>query len=135
MSNALQARHIRAHYPKAVHSANRAVGLLVLSGFLLLSVTAYLLLALRLPSDWPTVPGNVISVRIVPMAVGVYPMTAEYRGEALLQYSVNGHSYTVWANAGIIDSEPAWVEHRTRSSNYRVRYNPKHPEQAEAMRE
>jgi hypothetical protein len=122
---------------RLIGRATENLGYLVLGAFfvaLLIGVAAFLLPSRN--EKWPSVAASVIDVRVVRDKLGIegtVPIPV-YKGEVLLEYWVNGQSYTLWTNTGIMERDSGWVRQHIPMTGYRVRYNSMYPEEAEAER-
>jgi len=61
-----------------------------------------------------------------------------YRGEYRLRYTVSGQDYFVWANSGWSDVDKQFIQDKVTflpdTCGFRIRYNPRHPSEAIAVR-
>lgn len=92
--------------------------------------------------NWPTVEAKVVDVRIMNNRVypwGEGPTFIQYEAEYKLRYLVNNNTYEMWTGSGIQkrtrNEAASEAAHDRRDAHYLVRYNPKHPSNAEAERQ
>jgi hypothetical protein len=91
----------------------------------------------RVQEDWPQSPGTSIDTRIVEEPPQPRFPIRLYVGQCLVEYSVSGKRYTVWAGAGYLDRDRAFVADRITVcpiSRFVVHYNPRDPSEAFARR-
>ena len=89
--------------------------------------------------DWPTTPARIVGLRITTfMPLSSRTPFVRYDAEYKLRYEVNGKLYETWASGLSRLTRTAVTndaEDDMQSAIYVVRYNPKHPSQAEAKRQ
>ena len=88
----------------------------------------------QIRADWPEVRGTPIDTRIVLESRRNGPFQM-YVGQCLVEYTVAGRRYTVWAGGGYMDPERKFVAERMVEcpvSHYSVHYNPEDPADADA---
>jgi hypothetical protein len=91
----------------------------------------------RVQEDWPQTTGTPIDTRIVEEPPQPRFTIRLYVGQCLVEYSVAGKHYTVWAGAGYLDRDRSFVADRVKVcpiSQYVVHYNPRDPSEASAKR-
>ncbi len=123
---------------KLIGGPVETVGWLVFGLFLFGTATFIILFFVlpRTPQKWPVVPANVVDARVLKKIVGSgspKPLIV-YDADVQLRYSVNGRDYLLWTNAGVVDSDAEWVRQHIPQAGFTVRYDPEHPEHAEAYR-
>jgi hypothetical protein len=89
--------------------------------------------------SWPEIGCSFAGSRVVRDYVADDPRAIMlYRGEYRLRYTVGAQEYFVWAKSGWADLDRQFIQDKIDSvpkrCNFRVRYNPRHPSEAIAVR-
>jgi hypothetical protein len=88
--------------------------------------------------QWPTTTGVPIDTRVEEIPPSRSFIRPFYAGQCLVQYTVAGRRYSVWAGSGYMDIDRKFVEERVTNcpvDHYFVHYNPKQPAESYANRQ
>src|ERR1700686_1893882 len=89
--------------------------------------------------SWPQTDCTVVGNRVARESVADSSRAiVMYRGEYRLRYTVSGQEYFVWANSGWSDIDKQFIQDKVDSlpdkCGFRIRYNPRPPSEAIAIR-
>ena len=126
-------RHISTSRSK---KRNRWIALLLLCGAV---ASGFYLVHLGNTDSWPEAACFVVGNRIVRNDVAdSHRAIVMYRGEYQLRYTVSGQEYYVWAHSGWTDVDKQFIQGKVDylpdKCDFRVRYNPRRPSEAIAVR-
>jgi hypothetical protein len=126
-------RHISTPRTK---KRNRCIALLLLCGAV---GSGLYLVHLGNTDSWPETGCAVVGNRIVRNDVAdSHRAIVMYRGEYRLRYTVSGQEYYVWANSGWADVDRQFIQDKVDylpdTCDFRIRYNPRRPSEAIAVR-
>jgi len=124
-----QSRRTRKHLHKLVGLTFAAA---------ILGLVSYLVYAGRTDS-WPKAGCTISGSRVIRYdASDSWRDIIMYRGQFQLQYEVDGRNYYTWADAGWLDKDKDFVQQKVASlperCDFSVRYNPKNPSEAVAVK-
>jgi hypothetical protein len=123
------------HHPKRRHYTKWVFWFVVIGLF---GVAIYLVHHGNIDS-WQEADCAVIGNRVIRDYVGAAhaSVLVLYKAQYQLRYTVGGRDFYIWADAGVSDTDKRFVEGKVdylpEHCNYRVRYNPIHPDEAIAI--
>jgi hypothetical protein len=88
--------------------------------------------------QWPTTTGVPIDTRVEELPPSRSFIRPFYVGQCLVQYTVAGRRYLIWAGSGYMDADRRFVEERVINcpvDHYLVHYNPKQAADSYASRQ
>jgi hypothetical protein len=101
--------------------------------------SAVLVLRLGSTDSWPETRCTVAGSRVIRAEVADSSRAiVMYKGEYQLRYTIDEHDYYVWASTGWADPDKEFVQSKVEylpgSCDFRIRYNPRRPSDAIAVR-